>query len=44
LWFVERGLKVDSMLGVSHQYCYVHRYNRENYEFEVQEILTPHQY
>ncbi|XP_014503102.1 uncharacterized protein LOC106763420 [Vigna radiata var. radiata] len=25
-------------------YCHVHRYNRENSEFDVQEISTPHQY
>jgi len=60
-WFVERGLKVDFILRVGHQYpedattllqqnhqksayCHVQRYDQDNYEFEVQEISTPHQY
>ncbi|XP_052736606.1 uncharacterized protein LOC108328482 [Vigna angularis] len=60
-WFVERGLKANSMIQAGHQYpeqiadiirknqqqyayCHVHRYNRENSEFDVQEISTPHHY
>lgn len=60
-WFVERGLKVESMLRVAHQYpkdiivvlqknqqqlafYHDHYYDRENYEFDVQEISTPYQY
>ncbi|XP_017441222.1 uncharacterized protein LOC108346671 [Vigna angularis] len=51
-WFVERGLKANSMLQAGHQYpeqiadiirknqqqfayCHIHRYNRENSEFDV---------
>jgi len=61
VWFVERGLKADSMLRAGHQYpedvtalqqqnhqksayCHVQRYDRDNSEFEVQEISSPHQY
>jgi len=61
VWFVERGLKADSMLRAGHQYledvtallqqnhqksayCHVQCYDRDNSEFEVQEISTPHQY
>jgi len=60
-WFVERGLKADSMLRAGHQYpedvttllqqnqqksayCHVQRYDRDNSEFEVQEISSPHHY
>jgi len=58
-WFVERGVKADSMLRADHQYpkeinaiirknqqqagmCQVRRYSRDNNEFEVQEIFSPH--
>jgi len=36
-----------ALLQQNHQksaYCYVQRYDRDNSEFEVQEILSPHQY
>ena len=58
-WFVERGVKTDSMLRAGHQYteeinaiirknqqqagmCQVRRYSRENNEFQVQEMFSPH--
>ena len=58
-WFVERGVKADSMLRAGHQYteeinaiirknqqqagmCQVRRYSRENNEFQVQEMFSPH--
>jgi len=58
-WFVERGVKTDSMLRAGHQYpeeintiirknqqqagmCQVRRYSRDNNEFQVQEMFSPH--